>query len=51
MRPQYPGTWLLHCHVIDHISGGMQAIYTVTEKGMETNWERETVKEDNEDAV
>uniref|UniRef100_A0A667XP72 ferroxidase n=1 Tax=Myripristis murdjan TaxID=586833 RepID=A0A667XP72_9TELE len=33
MRPQYPGTWLLHCHVIDHIKGGMQALYTVTEKG------------------
>ncbi|XP_034736749.1 ceruloplasmin [Etheostoma cragini] len=32
MRPQYPGTWLLHCHVTDHIRGGMEAVYTVTEK-------------------
>ena len=32
MRPQYPGTWLLHCHVTDHIKGGMEAMYTVTEK-------------------
>ncbi|XP_026179554.1 ceruloplasmin [Mastacembelus armatus] len=32
MRPQYPGSWLFHCHVIDHIKDGMEAIYTVTEK-------------------
>ncbi|CAB1420472.1 unnamed protein product [Pleuronectes platessa] len=32
MRPQFPGTWLLHCHVNDHIKGGMEAMYTVTEK-------------------
>ncbi|XP_076876686.1 ferroxidase HEPHL1 [Brachyhypopomus gauderio] len=23
------GTWLLHCHVADHISAGMEAVYTV----------------------
>ncbi|KAM4629444.1 ceruloplasmin isoform 2-T2 [Polymixia lowei] len=34
MRPQYAGTWLLHCHVSDHISAGMETLYTVTEKGM-----------------
>lgn len=33
MRPQYPGTWLLHCHVTDHIKGGMEAMYSVTKKG------------------
>ncbi|KAM9848846.1 ceruloplasmin [Aulostomus maculatus] len=33
MRPQYPGTWLLHCHVTDHIKAGMETMYTVTEKG------------------
>lgn len=38
MRPQYPGNWLLHCHVTDHIKGGMEAMYTVTEKGEETIW-------------
>uniref|UniRef100_A0A8D0D2E7 Hephaestin n=1 Tax=Sander lucioperca TaxID=283035 RepID=A0A8D0D2E7_SANLU len=38
MRPTYPGTWLLHCHVTDHIKGGMEAMYTVTEKGKESNW-------------
>ncbi|XP_042272930.1 ceruloplasmin [Thunnus maccoyii] len=32
MRPQYPGTWLLHCHVTDHVKAGMEAMYTVTEK-------------------
>ncbi|XP_047443228.1 ceruloplasmin [Mugil cephalus] len=26
MRPQYPGTWLLHCHVTDHIKAGMEAM-------------------------
>lgn len=25
-----PGTWLYHCHVNDHISAGMQALFTVT---------------------
>ncbi|XP_068599247.1 ceruloplasmin [Brachionichthys hirsutus] len=32
MRTLYPGSWLLHCHVTDHIKGGMEAIYTVTEE-------------------
>ncbi|KAM9385764.1 ceruloplasmin [Pholidichthys leucotaenia] len=32
MRPQFPGTWLLHCHVIDHIKAGMETVYIVTEK-------------------
>ncbi|KAL7397112.1 hypothetical protein ABVT39_017027 [Epinephelus coioides] len=36
MRPQYPGTWLLHCHVTDHLKGGMEAVYTVTEKAKKT---------------
>ncbi|XP_010776344.1 ceruloplasmin [Notothenia coriiceps] len=36
MRPQYPGNWLLHCHVTDHIKGGMEAMYTVTEKAKKT---------------
>ncbi|KAI4828787.1 hypothetical protein KUCAC02_022862 [Chaenocephalus aceratus] len=36
MHPQYPGTWLLHCHVTDHIKGGMEALYTVTEKAKKT---------------
>ncbi|XP_061492982.1 ceruloplasmin isoform X2 [Rhineura floridana] len=29
MLPKYPGTWLLHCHVTDHIHAGMETIYTV----------------------
>ncbi|XP_034035380.1 ceruloplasmin [Thalassophryne amazonica] len=33
MRPQYPGTWLLHCHVNEHMVDGMITTYTVTEKG------------------
>lgn len=29
MVPDNVGTWLLHCHVNDHIEGGMQALFTV----------------------
>lgn len=29
MIPRNPGTWLLHCHVTDHIHAGMEATYTV----------------------
>lgn len=29
MIPDNPGTWLLHCHVNDHIEGGMQALFNV----------------------
>ncbi|MDE2026718.1 MAG: multicopper oxidase domain-containing protein, partial [Patescibacteria group bacterium] len=36
MYPDNPGTWLFHCHVNDHIIGGMQALYTV-EKNNDTN--------------
>uniref|UniRef100_A0A8C4Y309 Ceruloplasmin n=1 Tax=Gopherus evgoodei TaxID=1825980 RepID=A0A8C4Y309_9SAUR len=32
MFPKYPGTWLLHCHVTDHIHGGMETTYTVLPK-------------------
>ncbi|XP_041038821.1 ceruloplasmin [Carcharodon carcharias] len=32
MTPLHPGTWLLHCHVTDHIYGGMETTYTVHEK-------------------
>jgi len=29
MVPTNPGTWLLHCHVHDHLEGGMETRYTV----------------------
>uniref|UniRef100_A0A8C4SAP0 ferroxidase n=1 Tax=Erpetoichthys calabaricus TaxID=27687 RepID=A0A8C4SAP0_ERPCA len=30
-----PGTWLLHCHVSDHVHAGMETVYTVLpRKGM-----------------
>ncbi|XP_072295514.1 ceruloplasmin isoform X2 [Eucyclogobius newberryi] len=32
MRPQVAGTWLFHCHVSDHLMGGMEALYTIREK-------------------
>ncbi|XP_059711943.1 ceruloplasmin isoform X5 [Haemorhous mexicanus] len=32
MTPQNPGTWLLHCHVTDHIHAGMETTYTVLPK-------------------
>jgi len=31
MVPDNPGSWMFHCHVTDHIRGGMTATYTVTE--------------------
>jgi FtsP/CotA-like multicopper oxidase with cupredoxin domain len=30
MVPDSPGTWLYHCHVNDHITAGMQALFNVT---------------------
>jgi FtsP/CotA-like multicopper oxidase with cupredoxin domain len=30
MVPDSVGTWLFHCHVNEHIEGGMQALFTVT---------------------
>ncbi|MDA7940732.1 MAG: multicopper oxidase domain-containing protein [Nitrosopumilus sp.] len=30
MVPDNPGTWLFHCHVNDHISAGMQSLFTVS---------------------
>lgn len=24
-----PGTWLLHCHVTDHIHSGMETVFTI----------------------
>lgn len=32
MIARVPGTWLLHCHVTDHIHAGMEVLYTVLEK-------------------
>ncbi|XP_075426526.1 ceruloplasmin-like [Ascaphus truei] len=32
MTAKVPGTWLLHCHVTDHIHAGMETTYTVLEK-------------------
>ena len=29
MVPDMPGTWMFHCHVDDHMKGGMQTIYRV----------------------
>jgi hypothetical protein len=29
MLADNPGTWLLHCHVSDHMEGGMMATYTI----------------------
>lgn len=30
MVPDDPGTWLYHCHVNDHLTAGMTALYSVT---------------------
>ena len=29
MVPDKPGIWLFHCHVNDHLMGGMQALFKV----------------------
>jgi FtsP/CotA-like multicopper oxidase with cupredoxin domain len=31
MQPDNPGVWLFHCHVVDHMAGGMMTRYAVTE--------------------
>ncbi len=33
MTPDDPGIWMFHCHVNDHISGGMTGRYEVKPKG------------------
>ena len=33
MRPDAPGIWMFHCHVNDHITAGMTALYTVHGEG------------------
>jgi manganese oxidase len=30
MRPDDPGTWMFHCHISDHMHGGMATLYQVT---------------------
>jgi manganese oxidase len=32
MTPDASGTWLFHCHVNDHITAGMMALYTIAER-------------------
>ncbi|XP_071378036.1 ferroxidase HEPHL1-like [Centroberyx affinis] len=32
MEAGNPGTWLLHCHVTDHIHAGMETTFTIREK-------------------
>jgi hephaestin len=33
MVPDMPGTWMFHCHVDDHMKGGMQTLYRVLDTG------------------
>jgi manganese oxidase len=35
VRPDVPGTWMLHCHVADHMAGGMMTRYVVRDTGEE----------------
>ncbi|MBN3311297.1 CERU protein, partial [Amia calva] len=44
MKAEYPGTWLIHCHVTDHIHAGMETTYTVLEKESEPRGERDGVE-------
>uniref|UniRef100_A0A670JYB4 ferroxidase n=1 Tax=Podarcis muralis TaxID=64176 RepID=A0A670JYB4_PODMU len=47
-----PGTWLLHCHVADHIHAGMETLFTVFPKHdsvlLKTNSYTETPPEDED---
>lgn len=29
MVPENPGTWMLHCHIDDHMEAGTSALYKV----------------------
>ncbi|XP_078613011.1 hephaestin-like protein [Branchiostoma floridae x Branchiostoma japonicum] len=33
MRPDNPGTWIIHCHVSDHFDKGMMAFFTIKSRG------------------
>uniref|UniRef100_A0A663LLG8 ferroxidase n=1 Tax=Athene cunicularia TaxID=194338 RepID=A0A663LLG8_ATHCN len=33
LTAENPGTWLLHCHVADHIHAGMETTYTINKSG------------------
>jgi manganese oxidase len=33
MVPDNPGTWMFHCHVVEHFDAGMTALYRVTPPG------------------
>ena len=33
MLADNPGTWMLHCHVSDHMMSGMFALYTIHKGG------------------
>jgi FtsP/CotA-like multicopper oxidase with cupredoxin domain len=36
-----PGTWMMHCHIAEHLGSGMMGMFTVTPvEGMAAPWER-----------
>ncbi|KAK2508625.1 hypothetical protein MC885_019175 [Smutsia gigantea] len=39
MSPKASGTWLLHCHVTDHIHAGMETTYTVLPNKVKKVWQ------------
>jgi multicopper oxidase len=34
MTPDMAGTWMFHCHVDDHMKGGMQTMYRVLDNAV-----------------
>uniref|UniRef100_A0A8C3BYA2 ferroxidase n=1 Tax=Cairina moschata TaxID=8855 RepID=A0A8C3BYA2_CAIMO len=40
-----PGTWLLHCHVADHIHAGMETTYTINKSGEVPEIHPETLRD------
>nr|XP_033500237.1 hephaestin-like protein 1 isoform X1 [Epinephelus lanceolatus] len=39
-----PGTWLLHCHVTDHIHAGMETTFTIEEKSSHASGTEGSIK-------
>jgi FtsP/CotA-like multicopper oxidase with cupredoxin domain len=36
-----PGTWMMHCHIAEHLGSGMMGMFTVTPvEGTAPPWER-----------
>lgn len=46
MVPDMAGTWMFHCHVDDHMKGGMQTMYRVLDNGEPNAVQAKTAQDD-----